>query len=67
MGQSSGWFTSSSSITPWRAVRTRSLVVFTTMPSCTGVLQAIWSLGIPSTSTWHRRQEPSMGSLGCQQ
>jgi hypothetical protein len=67
MGQSSGWFTSSSSITPSRARRTRSLSVRIAMPSCTSVLQAIWSLGMPSTSTWHSRHEPSTVSFGCQQ
>jgi hypothetical protein len=67
IGQSRGWFTSSSSITPSRAWRTLSLSVRMAMPSCTGVLQAIWSFGMPSTSTWQRRQEPSMESFGCQQ
>ena len=41
--------------------------VCTTMPSVTCVLQAIWSLGIFSTSTWHMRQFPSTARSGCQQ
>jgi hypothetical protein len=67
IGQSSGWLTSSSSITPSRALSTRSVRVRITMPSLTCVLQAIWSLGMPSTSTWQRRQLPSIESFGCQQ
>ena len=30
-----------------------------TMPSLTGVEQAVWSLGIPSISTRHMRQAPT--------
>ncbi len=41
--------------------------VWTTMPSLTCVLQAIWSFGIFSISTWHMRQLPSTGRSGCQQ
>ena len=41
--------------------------VCTTMPSVTCVLQAIWSLGIFSISTWHIRQLPSTARSGCQQ
>ena len=44
-----------------------SLSVWTTMPSVTCVLQAIWSLGIFSISTRHMRQLPSMGRSGWQQ
>ena len=44
-----------------------SLVVCTTMPSVTAVLQAIWSLGIFSISTRQMRQLPSTGRSGCQQ
>ena len=43
------------------------LVVCTTMPSVTTVLQAICSFGIFSTSTRHMRQLPSTGRSGCQQ
>ena len=41
------------------ALRTRSVWVWTTMPSLTGVEHAVWSLGIPSTSTRHIRQAPT--------
>jgi hypothetical protein len=54
-------------MTACRAAFTRSVSVCTTMPSMMGVLQAIWSFGIFSTSTWHIRQEPSIVSFGCQQ
>ena len=37
------------------------------MPSLTGVLQAIWSFGKPSISTWQSRHDPSIVSFGCQQ
>ena len=37
------------------------------MPSAIGVLQAIWSFGMPSISTWQSRHEPSIESFGCQQ
>jgi hypothetical protein len=42
-------------------------LVLITIPSLTGVSQAIWSFGIPSTSTWQSRQDPSTLSFGCQQ
>ena len=44
-----------------------SLVVRTTMPSATIVLQAICSFGIFSISTRHMRQLPSTARSGCQQ
>jgi hypothetical protein len=60
-GQSIGWLTSrNSSVVRW-ACLALSLSVWTTMPSVTCVLQAIWSLGIFSISTRHMRQLPSTG------
>ena len=38
---------------------TRSDWVITTIPSLTGVEHAVWSFGIPSTSTRHIRQAPT--------
>jgi hypothetical protein len=55
---------SSSSITPLRANATSSACVSTTMPSATGVLQAIASFGAFSILTWHIRQLPSIDSFG---
>lgn len=49
-------------------LRTRSAdspVVFTTMPSATGVLQAQTGPSVPSTSTMHRRQPPTASRSGC--
>ena len=41
------------------------VVVWTTMPSLTGVEHEVWSFGMPSTSTRHIRQAPTGGpSLG---
>jgi hypothetical protein len=40
------------------------VAVRTAMPSATGVLQAVWSFGIFSTSTKHIRQLASGFSLG---
>ena len=41
-----------------RAERTRGLLVWTTIPSWTGLLQAVTSLSMPSTSTTQTRQAP---------
>ena len=45
---------------------TRSVCVWTTMPSLTAVEQPVWSFGMPSISTRHMRQaptgSPSLGS-----
>ena len=41
-----------------------SFFVWTTMPSATGVLQAIWSFGFFSTSTRQMRQLPAMERPG---
>jgi len=41
---------------PARALRAAGLSVSTSIPSRTGVEQAVWSLGIPFTSTWQMRQ-----------
>ena len=47
------------------ASRTRSVWVWTTMPSLTGVEHAVWSFGMPSISTRHMRQAPTgLPSLG---
>ncbi len=64
MGQSTGWLIRCISSTCLTALLTRSLVVCTTMPSRTMVLQAMVSLGMPSTSTWHRRQTPATERSG---
>jgi len=58
-GQSSGWFTSRNSTTAFWASWTRSVCEYTTIPSRTGVEQAVWSFGIPSISTRHMRQAPT--------
>jgi hypothetical protein len=42
---------------------TRSEVVTTTIPSLTGVEQAVWSFGMPSISTRHMRQAPTGGPI----
>ena len=46
-----------SSTLVFRVTRTRWVLVWTTMPSSTWVLQAVASLSTPSTSTAHTRQE----------
>ena len=58
-GQSSGWLTRRNSTTASCASRTRSVCVWTTMPSLTGVEQPVCSFGMPSTSTRHMRQAPT--------
>jgi len=58
-GQSSGWLSSRNSTTASCACLTRSEVVWTTMPSLTGVEQAVCSFGMPSISTRHIRQAPT--------
>ncbi len=60
-GQSSGWLISRNSTTASCAPFTRSEVVFTTMPSFTGVEHEVCSLGMPSISTRHMRQAPTGG------
>ena len=66
---------SRNSNTSFRAATTLSVLVRTTtsyLPSSflsggsslTGVEQAVWSLGIPSTSTMHMRQLPAMDRAG---
>src|SRR5262249_9423369 len=62
-----GWLTSRNSRVVRWAWTAFSLVVRTTMPSLTTVLQAICSFGIFSISTRHIRQLPSTGRSGCQQ
>ena len=65
-GQSSGWLMSRNSTTERWAVFTRSVCVYTTIPSLTAVEQPVCSLGMPSISTRHMRHaptgEPSFGS-----
>ena len=58
-GQSSGWLMSRNSSTDSCALSTRSVRVWTTMPSLTGVEQPVWSFGMPSISTRHIRQAPT--------
>ena len=58
-GQSSGWLMSRNSTTACWASRTRSVWVWTTMPSLTGVEHAVCSFGMPSTSTRHMRHAPT--------
>ena len=58
-GQSSGWLMSRNSTTACCACLTRSVWVWTTMPSLTGVEQPVCSFGIPSISTRHMRQAPT--------
>ncbi len=58
-GQSSGWLISRNSTTACCAVLTRSVWVWTVMPSLTGVEQPVWSFGMPSISTRHMRQAPT--------
>ena len=63
-GQSSGWLARMNSSTDLWASSTVVVAVRTAMPSATGVLQAVWSFGIFSTSTRHIRQLASGFSLG---
>ena len=63
MGQSRGWFTSRNSITPSRAFRVKSDLVFTFHPFITGIAQAATGLADFSTSTRHILQLPAMESL----
>ena len=58
-GQSSGWLMSRNSTTKFWAWWTRSVWVWTTIPSLTGVEQDVWSFGIPSISTMHIRHAPT--------
>ena len=64
MGQSTGWLIRCISRICCAAFFTLSLRVCTTMPSRTFVLQAMVSLGMPSTSTWHNRQTPAIDRSG---
>ena len=66
MGQSSGWFTSSSSIMPRCAFSATGDVswVCTTMPSVQVVVQEAGGLGWPSMATRHCRQAPIGSSSG---
>ncbi len=69
IGQSSGWFTSSSSMTPacdFPAIAEVSWVR-TTMPSVHTVVQEAIGLRWPSTSTRHCRQAPIGSSRGWSQ
>ena len=59
IGQSTGWLIRCISSTCLTTCCTRGVVVWTTMPSRTVVLQAMVSFGRPSISTWHRRQTPA--------
>jgi hypothetical protein len=63
-GQSIGWFSRRNSRTAFCAVFVFSLVVWTTMPSATRVLHAIWSFGDFSISTRHIRQLPEIERPG---
>ena len=47
-----------------RVSRTRSVSVWTTMPSVAWVLQAMVGFGVFSTSTMHSRHWPAMDSPG---
>src|SRR6266496_3841674 len=69
IGQSSGWLTSSISITPRCAFATTSEVswVRTTMPSVQAVVQDAGGLGCPSTCTRHCRHAPAGSSSGWSQ
>ena len=49
-------------MTSWRISVVAGVSVRTTMPSCTGVLQASGSPRIPSTSTTQVRQPAKAGS-----
>ena len=66
MGQSSGWFISSSSIMPrWAFSATGEVSwVCTTMPSVQVVVQEAGGLGWPSMCTRHCRQAPTGSSSG---
>ncbi len=69
IGQSSGWLTSSSSITPRCAFSATAEVswVLTTMPSVHTVVQEASGLRWPSISTRHCRQAPIESSSGWSQ
>ena len=58
------WLLRSSSRYRWRMARTLSVLVRTTMPAATAVVQLVMTLRAPSTSTMHRRQAPEAGSRG---
>ena len=66
IGQSSGWFTSSSSIMPRCAFSATGEVswVCTTMPSVQVVVHEAGGLGWPSMCTRHCRQAPIGSSSG---
>ncbi len=66
-GQSSVWLESRNSSTPARASATSGVLVVTTIPSATGSVHAVMSLGIFSTRTRHMRHAPIGSSLGCEQ
>ena len=51
-------------MTERRVSTTRSVFVWTTMPSATVMLQLIWGRGTLSTSTMHSRHWPAMLSPG---
>ncbi len=69
IGQSSGWLTSSISMTPRCAFSATGEVswVCTTMPSVQAVVQEASGFGWPSTSTRHCRQAPTGSSSGWSQ
>ena len=69
IGQSSGWLTSSISITPRCAFSATGEVswVRTTMPSVQTVVHEAGGLGWPSTCTRHWRQAPIGASSGWSQ
>ena len=50
--------------TPWRMRRTSGLLVWTTMPSVTGVWQEAGKPRRPSTCTRHVRHAPMAGMAG---
>ena len=66
-GQSSGWLMSRNSSTPSWAFLTPGVVVWTTIPSATGVVHAGGSPRTPSISTRHMRHIPTGAMRGCQQ
>ena len=51
-------------MTERRASATSGVFVCATMPSATGVVQAVWSLGSFSICTAQRRQAPASESFG---
>ena len=58
--QSLGWSVSSISSTNLRVSTASALIVFTTMPSTTGVVQAVCKARARSTETTHMRQAPTL-------